>query len=420
MTASTPKFNAGKGWLVVLVAFFCQIVFAIGMMKVPANMVNLMMGLGINELDAGNLMNAVGIVSLILCLPAGMIMQKLGARKVMLFSLCATLIGNIVGFVAGANFGMIIAGRAIEGLGYGTQLLTVSQFITEWFPAQKRGLPQGIVSIWVAVGSFIILNTAPILPGAAEGQWGASWILAMICFVVALVLAFFILKSPTPEYMQIQPLPSEAASDAPKASIVDGLKSGATWLLMIAMLLFCFVNSSFMSYYPTYLIQDFGLDMGAANGITSVASIAQIVAGFIGGFLLNVIRTTKRIYFMFALIIVLAALGLFMYNLPDIGIAMPFCVAFGFFFQMYPGTAFAIAPESAYTPETIPTTMGIMNLASNLAGVLGTLVSSIFLVSMGSWQSLTIPNGIFAAVSIIAGIGAVFAMRKKYRQLGME
>ena len=419
MTLDTQRnFNSGKAWLVVVVAMLCQIVFAFGMMKVPANMPIIIPTLGIDEVGAGNLMNAVGILSLIMCIPAGILMQKLGARKIMLFALCCTCVGNIVGLVAGTNFGMLLFSRAIEGVGYGSQAVSVPQFITEWFPPQKRGLPQGVISTWFAIGSFIILNLAPALPGTAEGSWASSWIASIILFVCVIVLAFFVLKSPGKDCIQIEVKP-ELDENAPQVGLATGLKSGATWLLMLSFVVFCFINSAYSSYFNTYLTQDFALDMATANGLSSIYSAVCIISGIAAGFILNKIPTTKRPIFLVIINVVLAALGLVMFNLPTVMFAIPFSILFGVFSCMAPPTVMSIAPESAYAPETIPVTMGIISLASNLSGVLGTLVISLFKVGMDSWQACTIPNAIFAVISIIAVIVLLPAMRKKYRQLGM-
>ena len=171
------KFNSGKAWLVVIVAILAQVTFAIGLMKVPANMVLIMNGFGVDPVAAGNLMNFNGIVALIVALPAGMIMQKLGARNVLIGALAITICGNLLGVLAGTdNFGLLLASRAVEGFGYGMQVVTAPQLISEWFPAQLRGLPNGISSIWFGIGQLIMLNVATmLLGGSPSSAWQCFW-----------------------------------------------------------------------------------------------------------------------------------------------------------------------------------------------------------------------------------------------------
>lgn len=407
------KFNASKAWLVVIIAILAQITFAIGLMKVPANMVLIMNGFGVDPVAAGNLMNFNGIVALIVALPAGMIMQKFGARNVLIGALAITLVGNFLGVFAGTdNFGLLLASRAIEGFGYGMQVVTAPQLISEWFPAQLRGLPNGISSIWFGVGQLIILNVAPLLPGVQEGVFLGSWWFTIICMIVLLVLTVLFVKSPPAAENQLEL--EEKPADK-KVSMAAGLASPTTWLILFVFFLFGYVNSAFASYYPTYLQQDFGMDMAGANGMTSVATIAMLISGIVGGFILNKVKVTKRPVYLLVLSVLVGIMGLCMFNIPDAAMLMPFCIVFGFILQLFPGAAYSVAPEAAAAPETVPTTMGVLGIGQNFAGVFGTLITSLFMVNMGnSWQAATIPNAIFMVLGVVCAIVMIPLMKKQY------
>lgn len=407
------KFNSSKAWLVVIIAILAQVAFAIGLMKVPANMVLIMTGYGVDPVAAGNLMNFNGIVALIVALPAGMIMQKFGARNVLIGALGITIIGNFLGVFAGTdNFGLLLASRAVEGFGYGMQVVTAPQLISEWFPAQLRGLPNGISSIWFGVGQLIILNVAPLLPGVQEGVFLGSWWFTIICMIILLVLVILFVKSPPAAENQLEL--EEKPADK-KVSMVAGLASPTTWLILFVFFLFGYVNSAFASYYPTYLQQDFGMDMAGANGMTSVATIAMLISGIVGGFILNKVKVTKRPVYLLVLSVLVGIMGLAMFNIPDAAMLMPFCIVFGFILQLFPGAAYSVAPEAAASPETVPTTMGVLGIGQNFAGVFGTLITSLFMVNMGnSWQAATIPNAIFMVLGVVCAIAMIPLMKKQY------
>lgn len=408
------KFNSGKAWLVAIVAILAQVTFAIGLMKVPANMVLIMNGFGVDPVAAGNLMNFNGIVALIVALPAGMIMQKFGARNVLIGAMAITICGNLLGVLAGTdNFGLLLASRAIEGFGYGMQIVTAPQLISEWFPAQLRGLPNGISSIWFGVGQLIMLNVATMLPGVQEGVWLGSWWFTIVCMAVLLVLVILFVKSPPAAENQLAM--EEKPADAKKVSVVAGLASPTTWLILFVFFLFGYVNSAFASYYPTYLQQDFGMDMAGANGVTSIATIAMLISGFVGGFILNLVKVTKRPVYLLVLSVLVGIMGLCMFNLPNTDVLVPFVILFGFILQLFPGCAYSVAPEAAASPETVPTTMGVLGIGQNFAGVFGTLITSLFMVNMGnSWQAATIPNGIFMVLGVVCAAVMIPLMKKQY------
>ena len=74
-----------------------------------------------------------------------------------------------------------------------------------------------------------------------------------------------------------------------------------------------------------------------------------------------------------------------------------------------------MAPEAAASPETVPTTMGVLGIGQNFAGVFGTLITSLFMVNMGnSWQAATIPNGIFMVLGVVCAAVMIPLMKKQY------
>lgn len=411
------SFNASKAWFVVIISLLAQVAFAIGLMKAPATMGPIIEQFGISVTEAGNLMNANGIVALILALPAGMVMQKLGPRLVTIIALVVGICGNLIGLFFGANdFGILIASRAIEGFAYGLIVVTTPQFVSMWFPAQKRGLPNGVTSLWFSFGSLIILNLTGTLM-TVTGSWTGDWMFSAGFMVVILVLVLLFAKEPSEENNFLE-APAENSTEK-KPSVLDGLKSPATWLLLIVFFLFGYVNSAFSSYYPTYLSADLGLDVAAANSITSIATAAMLVSGIVFGIVLNKVKVTKRPTILLIIAVLVGVCGLIMFNLPSVGMVIPFLIVFGLVLQTFPGTAYSVAPEAAASPATVAVTMGVMGIGQNFSGVFGTLITSLFVDNMGTWQSVTIPNGIFMVLGVICAIALVKVMKKQYKKLGM-
>ena len=411
-------FNASKAWFVVIISLLAQVAFAIGLMKAPATMGPIIEQFGISVTEAGNLMNANGVVALILALPAGMVMQKLGPRLVTIIALAVGICGNLIGLFFGAHdFGVLIASRAIEGFAYGLIVVTTPQFVSMWFPAQKRGLPNGVTSLWFSFGSLIILNLTGVLM-TVTGSWTGDWMFSAGFMVVILVLVLLFAKEPADEnnFLEAE-IPAETAGEK-KPSIVDGLKSPATWLLLIVFFLFGYVNSAFSSYYPTYLSADLGLDVASANSITSIATAAMMVSGIVFGIVLNKVKVTKRPTILLVIAVLVGVCGLIMFNLPSVGMVIPFLIVFGLVLQTFPGTAYSVAPEAAASPATVAVTMGVMGIGQNFSGVFGTLITSLFVDNMGTWQSVTIPNAIFMVLGVVCAVALVRVMKKQYKKLG--
>ena len=327
--------------------------------------------------------------------------------------------GNLIGLFIGAHdFGVLIASRAIEGFAYGLIVVTTPQFVSMWFPAQKRGLPNGVTSLWFSFGSLIILNLTGVLM-TVTGSWTGDWMFSAGFMVVILVLVLLFAKEPADEnnFLEAE-IPAETAGEK-KPSIVDGLKSPATWLLLIVFFLFGYMDSAFSSDYPTYLSADLGLDVASANSITSIATAAMMVSGIVFGIVLNKVKVTKRPTILLVIAVLVGVCGLIMFNLPSVGMVIPFLIVFGLVLQTFPGTAYSVAPEAAASPATVAVTMGVMGIGQNFSGVFGTLITSLFVDNMGTWQSVTIPNAIFMVLGVVCAVALVRVMKKQYKKLGM-
>lgn len=411
-------FAGGRAWLVVIVSMLAQVAFAAGLMKVPSTMVPIMETFGVDAVAAGNLMNANGIVALILALPGGIIMQRIGARNVTIIALVIGIIGNLIGLFAGASsFEALVASRAVEGFAYGLIVVTTPQFVALWFPAQKRGLPNGITSLWFSIGQLIILNATAGLMAMAGGSWQADWYFVIAFMVVILVLVFIVCKEPPEEHNFLEVVKEDDSQ--PKPGVAAGLKSPTTWLLLLVFFLFGYVNSAFSSYFPTYLQEDFAADLGTANSMTSIATVAMMVGGIVMGFVVNKVKLTARPKVLLVIAILVGVCGLLMFNLPSMAFVAPYLIVMGLCFQAFPGTAYSVAPEAAASPATVSITMGVMGIGQNFSGVFGTLITSLFYAGMGSWQAVTIPNAIFMVIGVVAGIALLPLMKKQYKKFGV-
>lgn len=256
---------------------------SVGMFTVPATMVFIIEGMGISVADASWLMTIVAIVSTILSLPGGIIIDKLGVRRsTIVFMLCAVA-GHLLCWLA-PSFGIMLFGRALQGVAYGLVSLFAPAIISKWFPADKRGLPMAIECLYVAIGMTLILNAANgITPTLG---WQANFALAAALCLISLLLYVFIGKEDDLPFFE-ENAPSSAEKEKSSSAIVDGLKAPGAWLLLVIMIGFGFGQSAFASYFPTYLITDLGMDAAAANQAASVASVVNIIVGILAGVVLT-------------------------------------------------------------------------------------------------------------------------------------
>lgn len=100
MVQNEIKLNSSRSWMQFIIVFLVGITIASGMFKVPVNMPNIMEFYGVPISSAGLLMSVVGFTCIFTALPAGAIMQKIGAKKFGIVVIASAIIENVVGAAA--------------------------------------------------------------------------------------------------------------------------------------------------------------------------------------------------------------------------------------------------------------------------------------------------------------------------------
>jgi predicted MFS family arabinose efflux permease len=394
-----------KSWIISTISILMGIAFAISMFKVPPVMGAIMKEYAINVTQAGMLITAVGLTALIMSFPAGIIIQKVGIRLVAIFAMCFALAGNLLGIIA-SSYSILLVARFIEGVGYGCVGLIVPAIIAAWFPAEKRGLPMAIWSLWVSIGMLLILNISNVI--SPSFGWKGNWWFTTILFAVIFVLFVLIVKMPAGGQVE-----NEAQAPAgEKPSTMEGIKAPGAWLLGIIFTVYSFGYGAYSGFYPIYLKQSLGMDTAAANTATSVASITLIISGILIGFLLNKIPNTRHADLMVVATVVTGVLIVGQFCMPSTSFVIPFMLIFGLFMQGVPPIAFSMAPDASATPATMPITMGIIMLGMNIGGSFGTVICGAFVDSYG-WSAIMIPLGVLAVIGIVCSLIFRQIMKKK-------
>nr|WP_083661970.1 MFS transporter [Actinophytocola xanthii] len=118
----------------------------------------------------------------------GRLGDRFGPKRVLVVGLVVFTAASVWSGLA-TSAGMLIAARAVQGLGAAAMTPQTLSFITRLFPPDKRGLP---VSVWGAVAGVATL-TGPVLGGVLVEHLGWQWIflvnlpIGVVSLVVALV-----------------------------------------------------------------------------------------------------------------------------------------------------------------------------------------------------------------------------------------
>ena len=120
------------------------------------------------------------------------LINRFGSRKMYLTAMSVFFIGTVIAAIA-PNFGTLLTGRIIQGLGVG---VTMPLLQTTIFPANKRGAAMGTVGIVIGLAPAI----GPTLSGWIVDNLSWHYLFSIIAPIagVVIIFAFFLIKDVLP------------------------------------------------------------------------------------------------------------------------------------------------------------------------------------------------------------------------------
>jgi predicted MFS family arabinose efflux permease len=356
---------------VILVAIYLTSVVApFNQFKVPPILPVLMEEFQINLTQAGALMSVLAVVGLVMALPAGIILQRLGPKITALVAMGSLAAGSALGALSG-NYSTLLASRVIEGVGIGLISVAAPATIAMWFPPARQGTPMGIWATWVPVGTVVVYNLAPLLANSLG--WQAVW---WIGVAFAMVMAFF-----SGLLLRLPPGDQEGSPDRPEGQdLRKALANRDIWLLAFEFACFNLVLIGLGTYYPTFLNEVRGYPLGQAAFIASLSSLVVLVSAPLAG-LFSDRAGSRRLFFSLPF---LAIAVLFLFPFHAVGWQIPaMMVVMGVITGAIPTATFAAAPEIMRRPQWAGLGLAAVLVGQNLGLLAGPVIFSQLINGLG-------------------------------------
>lgn len=409
-----------RAWAAGLAAIFATLCFACSQFKVTSTMVYIMDGFGVSLATAGLLMTLSSVSVMLVSLPGGAILQRFGSRKTLLGIVALGVLFNALGAIS-SSFTLLAASRFLEGLCLGMITIVTPAVIAQSFPAEKRGLPMAIFSLWVPLGMLCILNICNYVTPLYG--WQANWWVVAALLAIALVICSVLVRDAAPE------TPDEQADSSPDAfdgqegvgaseqggSLwLRGMKSLGPWCLGIAFFSYSVGLGAYNTYFPTYLTQAFGMEAAAANDIMSISMAAMMVVGLAWGFVMNRVPNRYHGAMLVGSTAVYCLAMVVQFNLPSVNLAVPVVIFVGAVSQLVAPLIYDVLPETV-DPELVPVGMSITAFGCGLGTVLTTIICGVFVETFGTWSSLVAPLAIFGLIGVLACVVVLRIQRRRSR-----
>ncbi|HWT08564.1 MAG TPA: MFS transporter [Roseomonas sp.] len=214
----------------------------------------------------GTLIGAYSASGILVALPAGLVMARLGDRAVLLLGVGLMALGGVVLALAG-GFGMAMAGRLVSGIGGALLAIACAKMVLDRFSGPALSPALGLMLVAWPCGIGIALVTLPLL-GA---DWRAGlWLSAAVCAASFIPLWFALPRG-------------DGAGAAPARR--GGLLRSEWGPLLSAGAIWGFYNAAFvvtLGFTPALLVTR-GWTAEAAGSVTSLVSFGILPLLPMGG-----------------------------------------------------------------------------------------------------------------------------------------
>ncbi|UCE30602.1 MAG: MFS transporter [Burkholderiales bacterium] len=389
--AAVPRHGPGAVPVATQAAIIAAgVVAALHIGKLPPALPALREQLGLSLLQAGWLVSVFQIAGAVFALGSGALADRFGHRRMVMLGLALLALGDALGALS-PGAGVLLVSRAIESAGMLLAAVSCPALLTRLTPPERLRVVMGF---W---GSYVPLGMAIGLVGTPALMLFAGWQLAWWACALLSLLTWAVLARLLPA--QRQALASAAAAPRRTATLlVQTLRSPRPWLLAACFMFYSSQWIGVFSFLPTLYAQA-GLGLGLASALTA-AGVLINVAGNIGGGLLHGGGMPR--WAMIATGACAMMLGAFV----AFGTELPFAVRylaillFSGIGGMIPSTLFSSAAAYAPGPQTVSSTVGLMQQGSSLGQVISPVALAALAQSTGSWQYSWLATGSFGLLCL--------------------
>ncbi|EHP39937.1 major facilitator transporter [Cupriavidus basilensis OR16] len=377
--------------------------------------------LSISPSEMGILLSAFSIAYAFSQLPMGIIIDRLGSKIALGASLVFWSVAQAVfGFASG--FSNFIGLRVLLGIGEAPVFPSAAKALAEWFDAEERGTPTGLVWSSTCIGPCVAppLLTLFMVHFGWRGMFVISGVLGLV-----LASCWFVFYKSKAEYMassgRAEPVSARAARPSMSEQLADWamlFRSGTTWGAFLGFMGVIYMLWLHLTWLPGYFEKQHGMDLYKTAWVVSLAylfgAIGTVVAGRACDLLvrrgMSILGSRK-----FTIIAgLLAAAGFtlmvtFVTNV--VGCVVLLCLAL-FSINMASATAWMIV-NTVISSRRVASFGSIQNFGGYLAGSVAPIVTGFSVQYSGSFSLAFV---ISAAVAVAAALAYFVLLREPIQE----
>ncbi|MFJ8927471.1 MFS transporter [Streptomyces sp. NPDC102364] len=374
---------------------------------------------GISKSQYGLISSAFSIGYMVFAFMAGPLVDRYGARRILLVGVAIWSLVTAVTPIAGSFIGLFVT-RIILGAGEGPGFPAASRTVSRWLPQKERGIALAMVG-GVAVSGSLLIGGPLVSQLIAVLTWkGMFWVLAGLG-ALWFAIAYALLKNTPEEHRGV--------SEAERAHIAAGqleeertstvrvqwrpiLTNRNLWIIAVGYFAWGFMFWGFMYWLPDYLSSEFQLSITEVGLFTVAPWAAGIVGALIGGVITDRVfaRTgseRSRLTIMGTALLLSGAALIPIFTAPSLTVAVTF-ISIGVGLGFVTGGIWWVAAIDA-APSQPGVAAGFADAAFALSGIVAPSVMGLIVSVTGSFSS----GFVVMTVLAVVGAGAMLVLPKR-------
>ncbi len=384
------KNSNNYSWVILFVAVLGFVLFNFAFQSVPPLLNSLQVIFNVDNSTAALLMSLVVIPGVFLALPAGMLINKHGFRKIGGISAISLTIGSLITAFS-LTFPQMLIGRLIIGIGGCFLTIGAAVVIPQWFAPKDIGKAMGVYVAGVPIAVVAAFFATPIL--AQNYGWQIPFYITSIASVISAILFLALVKDG----------PYRIAASVSPLEVKQALSSRELWKIGIIWMLFNMSAIGFLTWAPVMFITFKSFDIIYASILSSSIMIVALFMAPLYGWASDKIDRRKPFIIIGALIT--GTLNFSVGYLLGIPLLMAIVLS-GFSGAAVPGLIMAIAARTLPQKQA-GISFGVMTMWQNI-GI--TITAPLIGYILQTSQSMILT---FAGISIISVFLAAITLTTK-------
>lgn len=327
-------------------------------------------------------------------IPGGILSDRFGARKILTIGIVWWSIFTLItGFAPGLTALIVI--RVLFGIGEGLAPAATFKTIAAWTPPAKRGLANAIMLSTNSLGPAL----APLFVVAVMSAFGwrqVFWALALPGLIVAAWFYFGLPENPRDkkgiskeeleELTDTQPA-GAAGIPARKLSFLEVVQLPPVWKSFILLFFSNTAVWGFMSWLPSYLKANRGLDLASLGVVASLPFFAGFIGAVLSGYLMDGLFKNHRRLLVGIMQVGMASFLFLMYTSTELNMLIVFNTITGFFCGCCLSTTFN-TPALLVPKEILGQTMGVVNTGGQLAAFSAPIIMGLLITTTAEGKQI--------------------------------